>query len=152
MEKLNCSIRPMKFTDIDQIYLIEHKVFPNPWPKSFFENDLQKHSTIALVAENNGNVNGYALADCVADELHITNIAVAPEYQHQGIGKQLLSAIEKIGLERDCIYAYLEVRVNNLNAINFYKKFGYKVLQIRKNYYLDGTDAYVMVKELKEVL
>uniref|UniRef100_A0A7C6AF58 [Ribosomal protein bS18]-alanine N-acetyltransferase n=1 Tax=candidate division WOR-3 bacterium TaxID=2052148 RepID=A0A7C6AF58_UNCW3 len=149
---MNCIIRYMKLTDIDQIYQIEYKVFPNPWPKSFFENDLQKYSTIALVAENDGKVNGYALADCVADELHITNIAVAPEYQHQGIGKQLLFAIEKIGLERDCIYAYLEVRVNNLNAINMYKKFGYKVIQIRKNYYLDGTDAYVMAKELKEVL
>lgn len=149
---MNCIIRAMKFTDIDRIYQIECRVFPNPWPKSFFENDLQKYNTIALVAENNGDVKGYALADCVGDELHITNIAVDPEYQHQGIGRKLLSEIERIGVERDCLYAYLEVRINNLNAINFYKKFGYKILLIRKNYYLDGTDAYVMKKELKEVL
>lgn len=149
---MNCIIRAMKFTDIDHVYQIECQVFPNPWPKSFFENDLHKHNTIALIADNNGEVKGYALADCVADELHITNIAVDPRYHHQGIGKQLLSELEKLGIERNCIYAYLEVRVNNLNAINFYKKFGYRIIQIRKNYYLDGTDAYVMAKELKEVL
>ncbi len=149
---MNCTIRAMKFTDIDQVYQIEYLVFPNPWPKSFFKNDLHRHNTIALVADNDGEVKGYAIADCVADELHITNIAVDPGYQNKGIGKQLLSEIERLGIERDCIYAYLEVRVNNLNAINFYKKFGYRIIQIRKNYYLDGTDAYVMGKELKEAL
>lgn len=145
---MDYTIRNMVPLDIEQVYRIECLVFPNPWPKSFFENDLHKHNTIALVADNDGEIKGYALADCVADELHITNIAVDPQYQHQSIGKSLLSALEKIGRERDCIYAYLEVRVNNINAINFYKKFGYQILQIRKSYYLDGTDAYVMAKEL----
>uniref|UniRef100_A0A7V3RHH3 [Ribosomal protein bS18]-alanine N-acetyltransferase n=1 Tax=candidate division WOR-3 bacterium TaxID=2052148 RepID=A0A7V3RHH3_UNCW3 len=145
-------IRQMKFSDIDPVYEIECQVFPNPWPKSFFENDIHKHNTIALVADLNNLIIGYALADCVVEELHITNIAVAPPYQHKGVGKALLSELERIGLERDCIYAYLEVRVNNSIAINFYKNFGYKIITLRKNYYLNGTDAYVMAKEMKEVL
>jgi ribosomal-protein-alanine N-acetyltransferase len=142
----------MKFSDTEQVYKIECQVFPNPWPRSFFENDLQKYNTIALVADSNGVIVGYSIADCIADELHITNIAVNPLYQHQGIGKNLITEIEKIGIERDCANAYLEVRVTNKIAIDFYKNFGYDILHIRKNYYLDGTDAYVMVKELKEVL
>lgn len=145
---MNYSIRPMRFPDIEQIYTIESRVFPNPWPRSFFENDLQKHNIIALVADNADCIIGYALADCIADEVHITNIAIDPQYQHQGVGTRLLGAIEKIAVERNCIHAYLEVRVTNDNAINFYKKFDYKIFSIRKNYYLDGTDAYVMAKEL----
>lgn len=149
---MNCIIRKMTIEDIDRVYQIECQVFPNPWPRSFFENDLHKDNTIALIADNNGEIWGYALADCVAHELHITNIAIDPNYQHQGIGKQLLLEIENIGSKRSCVFVFLEVRVNNTIAINFYKKFGYKILQLRKNYYLDGTDAYVMGKELKEVL
>jgi len=149
---MNYSIRPMKSSDINQVYKIECQVFPNPWPKSFFENDLQKCNIIALVADNNNCIIGYGLATCVLEELHITNIAVDPHHQHQGVGKRLLREIESIGLEHDCINVYLEVRITNEIAINFYKKFGYRVSQIRKNYYLDGTDAYVMAKELKEVL
>ncbi len=147
-----CTIRPMKLLDIEQVYRIECQVFPNPWPRSFFENDLQKHNTIALVADTNGVIIGYGIADSVAAELHITNIAVDPLYQHQGIGKKILTEIEKIGMERDCINAFLEVRITNKPAIAFYKNFGYQVLYIRNNYYLDGTDAYVMAKELKEVI
>ncbi|MCX7994232.1 MAG: ribosomal protein S18-alanine N-acetyltransferase [candidate division WOR-3 bacterium] len=142
----------MKPQDIDQVYEIECMVFPNPWPRSFFQNDLLKDDTIALKSEEDGVVYGYALASCVLDELHITNIAVAPEYQHRGIGKKLLSEIERMGRERECVYAYLEVRINNITAIEFYKKFGYRIIQVRKNYYLDGTDAYVMAKVLKEAL
>ncbi|MEO0161520.1 MAG: ribosomal protein S18-alanine N-acetyltransferase [candidate division WOR-3 bacterium] len=141
----------MKITDIDQVYMIECKVFPNPWPRSFFEHDLLKNDTIALVAEKDGIVGGYIIADSVLDELHITNVAVAPEYQHQGIGTRLLAEVERRGKQRECLYAYLEVRVDNTVAIKLYKKFGYRIIQLRKNYYLDGTDAYVMGKELKEV-
>ncbi len=148
---MNYCIRPMKFSDIDQVYQIECEVFPNPWPKSFFEHDLQNPSIIALVAEKNNQVIGYAIANCASVELHITNIAVDRMNQHHGIGKRLLSDIEKIGIERDCLYAYLEVRVTNSNAIEFYRKFNYRIMQVRKGYYLDGTDAFVMEKELKEV-
>ncbi|MGB9720796.1 MAG: ribosomal protein S18-alanine N-acetyltransferase [bacterium] len=149
---MNYLVRHMKSLDIEQVYKIECQVFPNPWPRSFFENDLQKHSIIALVADNEGLILGYGIADCAAMELHITNIAVHPEYQHQGIGKRLITEIEKIGIERDCVNAFLEVRVTNKIAIDFYKNFGYQILYIRSNYYLDGTDAYVMTRELKEVI
>lgn len=149
---MNYSIRPMKFSDIEEVYKIEHQVFPNPWPRSFFENDLQKHHIVALVADKDNCIIGYGIADCVAEELHITNIAVDPQYQHQGVGTRILCEIEKIGIERNCISVYLEVRVTNNVAMDFYKKFGYQALYIRKNYYLDGTDAYVMAKELKEAL
>ncbi|MEO0184443.1 MAG: ribosomal protein S18-alanine N-acetyltransferase [candidate division WOR-3 bacterium] len=145
-------IRPMRQLDIEQVYKIECQVFPNPWPRSFFENDLQKHTIIALVADTDGLIIGYAIAECVATELHITNIAVDPQYQQQGIGKKLMTEIENIGIERDCTNAFLEVRITNKPAIDFYKKFGYQILYIRNNYYLDGTDAYVMQKELKEVI
>ena len=37
----------------------------------------------------------------------------------------------------------LEVSVDNKNAIKLYKKFNFKIINIRKNYY-DNIDAYVM--------
>lgn len=149
---MNYLIRPMKYTDIEYVYKIESQVFPNPWPKSFFKNDLQKSNVIALVICNDDAIIGYGLADCITEELHITNIAIDINHQHQGAGTKLLAEMEKFGLERGCIKAYLEVRVTNKYAINFYKKFGYQIMYIRKNYYLDGADAYVMAKVIQEVL
>ena len=40
------------------------------------------------------------------------------------------------------------MNVENKNAINLYKKFGFEIKTVRKNYY-DLNDAYLMVKELR---
>ena len=142
-------IRAMRFEDLDDVCGIEHGVFPNPWPRVFFEKDLESSNTVAFVAEDNGQVIAYAIGACVDVELHITNIAVAVGYQRQGVGLNLLQKMEHIAIDRGCIFAYLEVRINNAAAISMYKKYGYNILYTRKKYYIDGDDAYVMHKELK---
>jgi ribosomal-protein-alanine N-acetyltransferase len=142
-------IRIMRFEDLDAVYAIEHGVFPNPWPRYFFEKDLESINTIAFVAVDNEQVIGYTLGSCIANELHITNIAVDAGYQRRGVGLSLLKKLEGVAVERECNFAYLEVRTSNTAAINMYKKYGYGILYTRKRYYIDGDDAYVMHKELK---
>jgi ribosomal-protein-alanine N-acetyltransferase len=142
-------IRVMRFEDLDAVCNIEHGVFPNPWPRVFFEKDLESSNTVAFVFEENGQIIGYAVGACIDVELHITNIAVAAGYQRRGTGLSLLQKMEDIAIERACNFAYLEVRTNNVAAINMYKKYGYDILYTRKRYYIDGDDAYVMHKELK---
>lgn len=43
------------------------------------------------------------------------------------------------------------VQVNNESAIEFYKKFGFEVVDLKKNYYkrIEPADAYVLQKNLK---
>lgn len=42
------------------------------------------------------------------------------------------------------------VQVNNESAIEFYKKFGFEVVDMKKNYYkrISPADAYVLQKNL----
>jgi ribosomal-protein-alanine N-acetyltransferase len=141
-------IREMRFEDLDAVCSIEHDVFPNPWPRVFFERDLESGNTVAFVALNDELVIGYAIGNCIDVELHITNIAVAAEHQKGGIGTRLLLKMESVAIERGCTLAYLEVRTSNLAAIKMYEKHGYDILYARKRYYIDGDDAYVMHKEL----
>ena len=47
--------------------------------------------------------------------------------------------IKKIGLE---------VRTNNINAIKFYKKHGFKKISTIKSFYQNGEDAYLMEKNI----
>jgi ribosomal-protein-alanine N-acetyltransferase len=141
-------IREMQFDDLDAVCSIEHDVFPNPWPRVFFENDLESGNAVAFVAWADDRVIGYALGSCIDVELHITNIAVAPKYQKHGIGSRLLLKMEGVAVERGNMFAYLEVRTSNRAAITMYRKHGYDILYTRKRYYIDGDDAYVMHKEL----
>ena len=43
----------------------------------------------------------------------------------------------------------LEVNVTNQTAVNFYQKFGFKIIHVRKNYYSDNNDAYIMERSIE---
>jgi ribosomal protein S18 acetylase RimI-like enzyme len=55
---------------------------------------------------------------------------------------------ERMGADR----ATLEVRVTNLPAQKLYKRFGFEIVAMRRNFYSDtGEDAYVMwIQDLKD--
>jgi len=44
---------------------------------------------------------------------------------------------------------YLEVSVKRLEAIKFYRKFGFKIVSKIDRYYNDGSDAYIMELHIK---
>jgi len=69
-------------------------------------------------------------------------IATSKEYQHQGYAKELLSTILS-RLEK----AKLNVRVSNKNAIKLYMSLGFKVTDVKENFYQytgENEDAYEM--------
>ena len=92
---------------------------------------------------------GFFIFYNVLDEMHILDITVAKEMQSKGIGSLMLDRIIEINAGRGIKYFFLEVRTSNLKAVNLYKKLGFKIFMLRKNYYEDnGEDALCMIKEL----
>lgn len=91
---------------------------------------------------------GFFIFYNVLDEIHILDVAVAKELQSKGLGSLMLYRIIRSNAKRGIRYYFLEVRASNKIAINLYKKFGFKIFMIRKNYYDDGEDALCMAKEL----
>lgn len=92
---------------------------------------------------------GFFIFYNVIDEMHILDITVAKEMQSKGIGGLMLNYVLKKYGSLNMKYFFLEVRVSNKPAISLYKKWGFKVFMLRKNYYDDnGEDALCMVKEL----
>ena len=79
----------------------------------------------------------------------ITTIATDRHFQGQGCASQLMEyALEK-SEELHYQNVNLEVRVSNVKAIALYQKFGFKNVAVRKRYYSNGEDAYLMIKELE---
>lgn len=58
------------------------------------------------------------------NEAHITNIAVTPTYQNQGIGRYLIRKLIRKAVLIDMDKMSLEVRVSNTAAQRLYKKNG----------------------------
>ena len=81
----------------------------------------------------------------MADELHITEIAVRGDCRNQGIGRLMLIAIIEIGYELRARIGTLEVRRSNTSAQKLYEKFGFENVGFRKAYYTDNKeDAIIM--------
>ena len=135
-------IRRATVLDAKQIAELDNRMFVDSLEYDFIYNDLSNNPfAYYFVYEIEGNIVGYI--NCwVSDNTEILNFCVDDKYQKQGIGTLLYNEVEKIA---NGIIS-LEVRVSNLNAINFYLNKGFEKACIRKNYYSNGENAILMVR------
>ena len=84
----------------------------------------------------------------VADELHVTNLAVSPAHRGLGFAAGLVEHALDDAREKGTVWCQLEVRSSNKPARSLYRKFGFREIGLRKGYYQDGEDAVVMGKDL----
>ena len=129
------------------------KVSDSPPPKKF--GSLRKILTRLLPALNREPhipaplpqpfIAGFSGIWMMADEAHITNIAVRREYQGKGLGGLLLIATYDMARELKASFLTLEVRASNTIAQNLYTRYGFKQTGVRRGYYLDNKeDAIIM--------
>ena len=79
-------------------------------------------------------------------------MAVHSEYRGKKIGDKLVKEMVKLCKGNNIVAMTLEVRSSNTVAQNLYRKYGFKMGGIRKEYYSDNKeDAIIMWNQLKEV-
>ncbi|MEI6132026.1 MAG: ribosomal protein S18-alanine N-acetyltransferase [Bacillota bacterium] len=143
---------PLKKSHIEGIIGIEKKCFQSPWSKEAFLKETENEIAYYIIAIENGEILGYGGMWLILDEGHITNIAVEPSRQREGIAKKIVENLILKASEEKVVAMTLEVRVNNTAAINLYKKFGFFNAGIRKNYYEDSEDALIMWRKCGDAI
>ncbi len=141
---LSFQIRPFRFGDLDEVMAIERASFPDPYQRSWFQWLKLRLGDGFTVAED-GRVLGYAVSEVQKGRGHIISMAVSPGNRRSGVGSALLRDLIQ-RLEPKAHGIYLEVRISNEAAIRKYEKFSFAKKEVRKSYYPDGEDAWVMVK------
>lgn len=132
----------------DDIANIEKHCFSTPWNKNQILSS--NSNTIFFVAKCEQKIVGYCGMYTVLDEGYVTNIGVLPDYRRRGIGCELLNALIKYCKDVNISFLSLEVRQSNAAAIKLYKKFEFKTVGTRKNFYRDPTeDANIMTRFFK---
>ena len=81
-------------------------------------------------------------------EARILMLATDEKYRSLGIGGEIIENFIQTCQIYGFITVRLEVRTDNKRGIEFYQKHGFMVTSILRNYYSDGSDAYVMWKQL----
>ncbi len=146
---MRVSLREATAGDLPEILEIERQSFPHPWSLASFKRELTLPFSRLVVAmadlgQEVPQLVGYLCRWLVADELHILNIAVHPDFRRRNIGAGLLSeAIHEAKLKKAARIT-LEVRRSNLGARALYRKFGFEERRLRRNYYGPSEDAVIM--------
>jgi ribosomal-protein-alanine N-acetyltransferase len=134
----------MGLSDLDEAYKIEVDVNPSPWKYETFLSSFEVGHK-GLICKNDNQMIGFIIFSPIIPEAHILSISVRNEMQSKGIGTLLLKSMLDQCKVMNYKKIFLEVRVSNLKAINFYEKFGFSKDAIRNNYYTDNSeDALLM--------
>jgi ribosomal-protein-alanine N-acetyltransferase len=142
------SYEPLSRKNLPEVLAIETVSFPEPWSQFLFLKEIDQPSSYFMVFRLASELIGYGGFWLIADEVHITNIAVHPLYRRQGYGSMILQHLLDAAVSRKAAMATLEVRETNLVALNLYRKFGFRHVATRKGYYAEtGENATVMVND-----
>lgn len=144
------TIRRAATDDLEALHAIERACFDDPWSMAMLASELDDDPRrLPLVAVADDAIVGFALFWVIVDEIHLVNVAVAPDCRRRGIAQQLLDHLLASPAGRAAAILTLEVRISNEGAIAFYRRNGFVDVALRPRYYPDtGEDALVMLKTL----
>lgn len=80
-------------------------------------------------------ISGYIIFWIIEETLELHDIAVMEKYKKKGIGSYLMNFMLETAHTKKVEEVFLEVRKSNLEAIKFYKKYNFKQIGVRKDYY-----------------
>jgi ribosomal-protein-alanine N-acetyltransferase len=165
----------MEPRDVPVVAAIDRLSFPTPWPAAAFRRELEReratYSVLLRPEESifhtsvhqkggwlrqlfnpaeSSRVIGYVGFRLQDSGGHITTIALHPDWRGRGFGDLLLSVALERMVERGVDAVTLEMRPSNDVAYQLYQKYGFQVVQTRRDYYRDGEDAWLMMVNVSD--
>ena len=120
----------------------------NLWSYRQWEEELKREEVKALAIYIDSILVGICVFQKLFKEAQINYFSIHPKFKRKGLGKKLLTKTLVYCINIKIEKILLEVSKNNLEALCFYKYFGFETINVRKNYYLDGSDALLKEKKL----
>ena len=133
--------------DIENINKLEN-TFEKYFKKNKIIDDLKQNifSKYFIYMEKSNIISFVNYYD-LYDRFEIVNIEVLEEFRNNKIASKMMEHLIKIGQEKNILNITLEVRIDNINALKLYRKYGFKEVAKREKYY-DGIDAFLMERKL----
>lgn len=144
----NLKVKPLTPKDARELAYLELEIFPSPWSETSLQSFLALPNVSGEAALAKDQIIGYIFEQYAADEAHILNLGVRPQYRRKGIASFLLERFLIRCRKRGADICYLEVRAGNIAAQKLYFQNGFAPISIRKRYYPNGEDALILVKQL----
>ena len=137
------NITEMQEKHLPALAALEKQCFHAPWSEKMLREELG--GGIFLVAEQDGEVQGYVGCQTVLDEGYITNVAVSPDFRRRGAARLLIAELIARAKEKGLAFVTLEVRESNAPAIALYARAGFAPVGTRKNFYSNPAENALLM-------
>ncbi|XP_076350416.1 putative N-acetyltransferase san isoform X2 [Tachypleus tridentatus] len=141
--------------NIRQLKRLNQVVFPVSYNDKFYKDVLEAGELAKLAYYNDIVVGAVCCRVDTSDSsrrLYIMTLGCLAPYRRLGIGSKMVEHVLKY-VEKDGNFdsIFLHVQINNDSAIEFYKKFGFEVVETKEHYYkrIEPADAHVLQKTLR---
>ena len=123
-------IRPFQTADTSSVIsLWEECDLLRPWndPKKDIQRKLRVQPEMFLVGVLDHEVVATAMAGYEGHRGWVNYLAVAPAHRHNGLGRAIMTAVERLLRNAGCPKINVQVRGANASALQFYRHLGYQV-------------------------
>ncbi len=134
--------------DVFDILSLDNENFSNNFKEAFYLEYIKNQRVI--LAEKEENVIGYVIFNQILDEAEIYKIVVLKELRKKQIAFKIIEFLLNELKKNNVKKIFLEVRKNNISAINLYKKCGFINIREIVDYYNNPKENGIMM--LKEVV
>ena len=120
------------------------------WSQNQWQKELENDFVTTIGIYLNNKLLGLCVFQKIYDEAEISYLSVHPSYKRLGLGKELIYMTFKECKNENIKKIFLEVSLENKQALRFYDYFGFETISVRKKYYKDGSDALIKEKMLNK--
>ncbi len=125
---LSLIIRPMTAEDLPRVAEIDAQAFQPPWQVSQEGIAASFHqAALAMVAESAEEIVGYQISTAANNSGHLARLAVAPQWQHKGIGKALVGDLQCQFYEQGYDYVTVNTQEDNQGSLLLYENTGFQI-------------------------
>lgn len=118
------------------------------WSGADFKSEIDNKFARIYTALCGKEIVGFAAFRLCAEEGELTNFAVKARYRRRGVGGMLLAKCIESASAEGVRRITLEVSEANGAAIALYERFNFKTVSVRKKFYNNSQDAFLMLREI----
>ena len=118
------------------------------WTSSRLIREINVNNSNVIVTVEGNEIIGFAVMKYLYGEARLNLFAVHTKHRRKGVGSRMIKWLEETALINGNSVVYLETRLRNQVAREFYKSLGYKVIQRIPGYYQERETAVRMAHDL----
>ena len=137
-----CKISEVTEKDLPKINELENQLNLNKTKLIFFNQTFSNENLkfVKLILEK--QIIGLLQFSLNKSDCDIISIGVTQKFQKMGYGKLLVEYLKSLNLKN----IFVEVSINNINAIMFYYSLNFLKIGLRKNYYKKQNSDAILLK------